>query len=391
VKVALVHDWLVSPIGGSENCFREIYSLYPSPVYTLNWKREAFVNTELANAEVHTSFIARLPWASKKFRNYLPFFPLAIEQFDLKQYDLILSSSHCVAKGVLCHPDQLHICYCHTPMRYAWDFSLDYLKEANLDKGIKGGLAKWALHHLRSWDVHSSHRVNHFVANSHFVARRIRRLYGREADVIYPPVRTDFFRPGGKKEEFYLTASRLVSYKKIDLLVQTFAAMPHRKLVVIGDGPEMSKIRKLASPNIELLGYQPDSVLLEMMQKAKAFLFAAIEDFGIVPLEAMATGTPVIALRKGGLAELVDEGETGLFFEEQTPLAICDAIERFEKKENWDPDLLRRRALYFSSKRFRDEIARYIEEKKNNFQETLHESTHLGRRQRNASLAAFAP
>lgn len=392
MKAALVHDWLLSPVGGSENCFREIYSLYPSPIYTLCWNPQAFAHTELASVEIHTSFIQRIPWASKKIKSYLlPLFPLAIEQFDLKQHDLIISSSHCVAKSVLSNPDQLHICYCYTPMRYAWDLSLEYFKEAKLDKGFKGLLAKIAMNYLRGWDVHSSHRVDHFVAISHFVARRIRRVYGREADVIYPPVNTEFFRPGGKKEEFYLAASRLVSYKKIDLLVQAFSTMPDRKLVVIGDGPEMGKIRKIASPNIELMGYQPDSVLLEMMQKAKAFLFAAIEDFGIMPLEAIAAGTPVIALRKGGIAELVDELETGIFFEEQTIASIRDAVERFERIEGWAAQLLRSRALYFSRERFRNEFNSYVEEKKIKFKEKLHENSYLGRRRRNASLAALAP
>ncbi len=390
MKTALVHDWLLSAVGGSENCLREIYSLYPSPIYTLCWNGSAFANTELASAEVKASFIERLPWSSKKFRSYLPLFPMAIEQFDLKSYDLILSSSHCVAKGVLCHPEQLHICYCYTPMRYAWDLSLDYLKEAGLEKGVKGAFAKLALHYLRGWDVHSSHRVDHFIAISHFVARRIRRVYGREADVIYPPVNTEFFQPKGKKEEFYLVASRLVSYKKIDLIVEAFNTMPDRKLVVIGDGPEMGKIRKLARSNIELLGYQSDTLLLEMMQKAKAFVFAAIEDFGIVPLEAMSAGTPVIALKKGGVAELVLESETGLFFEEQTIVSIRDAVERFERIEGWDIAYLRNHALQFSQERFRDEFKKYVEEKKIAFKENLYENSHSSRRRRNAPLAAVS-
>ncbi len=383
MKTALVHDWLLSSVGGSENCFREIYSLYPSPVYTLSWNPDAFQETELADAVVHSSFIERIPWAGKKFKSYLlPLFPLAIEQFDLKEYDLILSSSHCVAKSVLSNPDQLHICYCYTPMRYAWDLSPDYFKEAKLDRGVKGAFAKIALNYLRGWDVHSANRVDHFVAISHFVARRIWRVYRRKADVIYPPVNTDFFRPGGKKDEYYLAASRLVSYKKIDLLVEAFATMPDRKLIVVGDGPEMAKIKKLAAPNIELLGYQSDAKLLELMQQAKAFVFAAIEDFGIIPLEAIAAGTPVIALRKGGVAELIEEGKTGLFFEEQTIDSIRDAVDRFEKRDGWDPELLRSQALLFSKDRFRSEFQTYVEEKK-------HAHSHLGRRRGDAPLAAL--
>ena len=392
MKTALVHDWLLSSVGGSENCLREIYSLFPSPVYTLSWNQDAFKQTELEDAVVHSSFIEKIPWAGKKFKSYLlPLFPLAIEQFNLNEYDLIISSSHCVAKSALTNPDQLHICYCSSPMRYAWDLSFDYFQEAGLNRGLKGFLAKIALNYLRGWDVHTSNRVDHFIAISHFVAKRIWRVYRREADVIYPPVNTDFFRPGGKKEEYYLAASRLVSYKKIDLLVQAFSSMPDRKLIVVGDGPEMDKIKKLAAPNIELLGYQSDSALLDLMQKAKAFVFAAIEDFGIVPLEALATGTPVIALRKGGVAELIDDNETGIFFEEQTVSSIRDAIERFERAGEWDPNLLRSRALYFSKDRFRKEFKHYIEEKMIRHQEKRDESPHFGRRRRDASLAPLTP
>ena len=361
MKTALVHDWLVSPVGGAENTLKEILSLYPSPIYTLLWNSKAFQNTPFSEAEVHSSFIQKLPRSLTRFRSYLPLFPFAIEQFDLSSYDLILSSSHCVAKGVLTHPEQTHICYCHTPMRYAWDLYYDYLREAKLDRGLKGMVAKYFLHSLRNWDVHSSRRVDHFIANSHFVARRIQKFYGRESTVIYPPVDTDFFSLSEKKDRYYLTSSRLVSYKKIDLIVEAFSHMPEHKLVIIGDGPEADKLRKKATPNIEFLGYQPNDLLQEYMKNAKAFIFAALEDFGIVPIEAMATGTPVIAFGKGGTKETVLHEKTGLLFENQTAEDIQKAVERFEMiQDRFDPKEIRAHATSFSKERFREELREFV-------------------------------
>lgn len=369
LKSALVHDWLVSSVGGSENALREIYDLYPSPIYSLLWDPRPFEGTRLAQAEVFTSFIKRLPFASKIFRTYLPLFPLAIEQFDLRSYDVILSSSHCIAKGVLTSPDQLHICYCYTPMRYAWDLTHEYLQESGLDKGLKSAFTRLFLHYLRGWDVHSSHRVDHFIAISHFVARRIRRAYGRKADVIYPPVNTDFFQLCEKKDHFYLAASRLVSYKKIDLIVEAFSEMPDRKLVVVGDGPDMDKIKAKAKKNVEIMGHQPDPILKGMYQKARAFVFAAVEDFGIVPIEAMASGTPVIALNRGGAAETVEEGVSGHLFCEQTVAGIKQAVEEFEKMDAFVPSRIRQEALKFGIERFRSEYRQYVDEKVSSFNE----------------------
>ena len=342
MKTAIVHDWLLSSIGGAEKVLQELYRLFPSPIYTLFWNKKPFFNAKMV-----PSVLQRLPWTLKKFRLYLPLFPYAIEQFDLRGYDLILSSSHCVAKGVLTHPDQLHICYCHTPMRYAWDLTHDYGKEAHF-------LGRWILHYLRGWDVHSTHRVDHFIANSHFVKKRILRTYGRDAAVIYPPVDTEFFQLQEEKEEFYLAVSRLVAYKKIDLLVEAFAQMPQRRLIVVGDGPERGKMRCLS--NVEFLGAQSDVALREFYQKARALLFPGIEDFGIVPVEAMACGTPVLALRSGGVTETVLDQGTGLFFEEQTVQAIHDVITRFEQSSLWSPAQIRAHALQFSKERFRQQM-----------------------------------
>lgn len=362
-KTAIIHDWLMSPVGGSENVLKEIYSMFPSPIYTLVWNPDAFKGTVFEDATIYRSFIDRLPWSQKKFRSFLPLFPAAIEQFDLNSYDLIISSSHCVAKGINRHPDQLHICYCHTPMRYAWDLADDYLKDAKMDNGVKAAVARFFLSGLQDWDLESALRVDHFIANSKCVAKRIERIYARESTVIYPPVETDFFQLGKKKENFYLTASRLVSYKKIELIVEAFNKMPNRKLVVIGDGPNLKKIQKMAGKNVEVMGYQSNLVLREMMQKAKAFVFAAIEDFGILPVEAMSTGTPVIAFRKGGVVETVIDEITGVFFDEQTPAAIRAAVQHFEKLEIWDPKTIRTHALQYSAGRFRSEFRSFIEMK----------------------------
>lgn len=362
MKTALVHDWLVSPVGGAENTLKEILTLYPSaPIHTLLWNPKAFEQTPFANAEVHTSFIQKMPKAIDKFRKYLPLFPLAIEQFDLSAYDLILSSSHCVAKGVLTHSEQTHICYCHTPMRYAWDLCHEYLRNANLERGVKGALARFFLHYLRNWDANSARRVDHFIANSHFVARRIQKLYGREPEVIYPPVDTRFFSLCEKKENYYLTSSRLVPYKKIDLIVEAFTYLPDQKLVIIGDGPEAEKIKKMAPQNVEFLGYQSNETLREHMQKAKAFLFAALEDFGITPIEAMSCGTPVIALGKGGTAETVLHEKTGLHFANQTALEIQNAVLAFEKiQDRFDPKQIHEHALSFNAERFRSQLSQFI-------------------------------
>lgn len=361
IKSAIVHDWMVTPIGGAENVLKEIYSLFPAPIYTLAYDSKVWIGTNFENAKIESSFINRLPGSPKKFRSYLPLFPSAVERFDLSSYKVILSSSHCVAKGIRCTSDQLHICYCYTPMRYAWDLSEEYLKEAKLQKGFKGFAARYFLHRLQKWDARSSVRVNYFIAISHFVADRIRRFYRRPATVIYPPVDTDYFQLGNRKENFYLTASRLVPYKKIDLIVEAFSQRPDRKLIVVGDGPEMKRLKRLATGNIEILGYQSNAVLLDLMQRAKAFVFAAIEDFGILPVEAMATGTPVIALRQGGAAETVIDGITGLFFENQDISSINQAIDRFEKKNDWDSEIIRKHALQFSTARFRQEYQSYVE------------------------------
>jgi glycosyltransferase involved in cell wall biosynthesis len=361
MKIALVHDWLVSTTGGGERVLEEIYAMFPAPIYTLVLNRKAWRGTSFENATIHRSFIDRWIGNSRNFRVCLPLFPMAVERFDLSAYDLILSSSHCVAKGVRRSPSQLHICYCHTPMRYVWDLAEEYFQEAGIRRGIRKELAYYFLRRLRKWDVKSAQNVDYFIANSRFVADRIHRIYGREAVVVYPPVRTDYFYPKGPKQNFYITASRLVAYKKTHLIIEAFNQMPHRKLVVVGDGPEMKRLQRIARQNIELVGWQPDNVLCCLLQQARAFIFAAVEDFGISLVEAMACATPVIAYRKGGAVETVADKMTGLFFEEQTAAAIEDAIHRFEMAGEWDSQAIRARALQFSAEQFRKEYYSFID------------------------------
>lgn len=358
MKTAIVHDWLTTP-GGGEKVLSAILELFPSPLYVLLKDDEKI--SYFQGREIFTSFIQKMPLAKKKYRNYLPLFPLAIEQFDLSSYDMVLSSSHCVAKGVLTNSEQLHICYCHTPMRYAWDLYFDYLNEKGWKKGFVGSFAKLFLHYLRNWDVTSANRVDAFIANSKFIADRIKKIYNREAKVIYPPVDVEQFNLG-KKENFYLTASRMVPYKKIDLIVDSFAEMPDKRLIVIGDGPEMEKVKAKAKRNVEILGYRGNSELKEYLQRAKAFVFAAVEDFGIVPVEALASGTPVIAYGRGGVKETVSEGKSGIFFKEQSKSAIIDAVKTFEKcEEKFIPQNIQQEAKRFSKERFKGAFKEFVQ------------------------------
>ncbi|HSX10419.1 MAG TPA: glycosyltransferase [Chlamydiales bacterium] len=362
MKTALVYDWFSENAGGGEKTFEAIYELFPSPIYTLLQAPKSLEGKTYEKSTVHSSFIQKLPFAAKKYRSYLPFFPLAIEQFDLSSYELILSCSHCVAKGVMTHADQLHICYCFTPMRYAWDLYHQYLQESGLQKGIKAKLAQFFLHYLRMWDMQTCARTDVFGAISHYVAKRIRKTYGRDAHVIYPPVDTDFFSLSTKKEEFYLAASRFVPYKRIDLIVEAFSQMPEKRLVVIGDGPDWVKVKSKATQNIELLGYQSDETLKQYLQKAKAFVFAAIEDFGILPIEAQSCGTPVIAFQKGAVKETIQDGVTGLFFSEQTVEAIVGAVRAFERtQDKYCPEGIRKHAEQFNRSRFMAEYRDWVQ------------------------------
>lgn len=365
MKIAIIHDWLVT-YAGAEKVLEQILVLYPdAEIFSLIDFIPQTKRGFISDKKVNTSFIQKFPFAKNKYSNYLPLMPIAVEQFDLSSFDLIISSSYAVAKGVITGPDQLHISYVHSPIRYAWDLQHQYLRESGLEKGIKGWVAKFILHYIRLWDQRTAHGVDKFIANSKFIGRRIKKVYGRESEVIYPPVDVEEFDFRDHKENFYFTASRMVPYKKIDLIVEAFSQMPDKKLIVIGDGPEFQKIKKKATPNTILMGFQPFSVLRDHMQRAKAFVFAAEEDFGITPVEAQACGTPVIAYGKGGATETVQclgrENPSGLFFESQTIEALTAAVLRFEQNQGaFSSQNCREKALAFSSERFRQQFEDFV-------------------------------
>lgn len=362
MNVAVVHEWLET-FAGSEKVVEQILQLYPeATLHSLVDFLDAETRAQLHSQPIITSFIQRLPGARRHFRTYLPLMPLAIEQFDLSAYDLVISSNHAFAKGILPHPDQLHISYVHTPIRYAWDLQFQYLQQADLDKGLKSGLTRLLLHYLRMWDHLSASRVDRFVANSQFIARRIAKTYRRPAKVIYPPVAVDQMAVNAHRDDFYLTVSRFVPYKRVDLTVNVFNQLG-LPLVVIGDGPEFETLRTKAKPNIQLLGYQPDAVVYDYMQRCKAFVFPALEDFGITVVEAQAAGAPVIALGRGGTAETVIPDKTGILFAEQTLASYKAAVQRFESQGlPTDVEVIRQQAERFSVDRFRQEFAQLIDE-----------------------------
>lgn len=364
VKVAIVHDWLVVS-GGAEKVLQNIIECFP--------KADIFAIVDfmedrdcVKGKSVETSFIQRLPFARKRYRGYLPLMPLAIEQLDLSGYDLVISSSHAVAKGVLTGPNQVHVSYVHSPIRYAWDLQHQYLRESHLTRGMKSMMARLLLHYIRGWDSRSANGVDYLIANSRFIAHRIRKAYRREATVIYPPVDLKNMTMSAEKEDFYVTASRMVPYKRIDLIVQAFSQTPERRLVVIGDGPEMKKIKAVAGANVTILGHQPIDVLVDHLRRARAFVFAAEEDFGISVVEAQACGTPVIAFGRGGALESVvglpAERPTGVFFHEQTTESLLSAVVRFERNAClFDPGECRRNAERFSSENFKAALTGFIE------------------------------
>lgn len=372
MKIAIVCDWLVT-IGGAEKFLSVLLNCFPTAdLFAVVDFLDTQQRKEIGNKTAKTTFIQGLPLAKRFYRHYLPLMPLAIEQLDLTQYDLILSSSHAVAKGILTGPDQLHISYVHSPMRYAWDLQHQYLKESGLNQKWRGLVARYFLHKMRLWDLRSAKGVDHFIANSHFIARRIQKTYRVTANVIYPPVNTTQFSPHERKENFYLTASRLVPYKRIDLIVDSFNTMPDKKLIVIGDGPDAQKIKRKAGPNIELLGFTSTSTLIDYMQRAKAFVFAAEEDFGMLPVEAQAAGTPVIALNKGGTKETVrgldQQVCTGVLFAEQTISHICAAVKLFETNHHrFSVINCVTNAQRFDTQQFSDRIQAFVKEKYNQF------------------------
>ncbi len=366
MKIAIVHDWLVT-YAGAERVLAGLLDVWPeADLFAVIDFLSDEDRAHLGGKRATTTFIQQLPRAKTNYQKYLPLMPLAIEQLDMSAYDLVISSSHAVAKGVLTGPNQLHISYVHSPIRYAWDLQHQYLHEASLDRGFKAKLARMLLHYMRMWDQRTASGVDDFVANSHFIGRRINKSYRRESTVIYPPVDTRQFTLHATKEDYYLTASRMVPYKRIPMIVEAFSRMPDKKLIVIGSGPEMEKAKVLATPNVTLMGYQSFAVLLHHMQRARAFVFAAEEDFGIAPIEAQACGTPVIAYGRGGVLETVrgiDHPEpTGVFYNEQTPSSLIAAVEQFEAQGHLiQAETCRTSAERFSTERFRQEIKTFID------------------------------
>jgi glycosyltransferase involved in cell wall biosynthesis len=374
LKHALVHEWLTpKATGGSELVVQEILKHINADVYALIDFESTNPQSYLFGRSIGTTFLQRLPFARNGVQKYLPLLPLAIEQLDLREYDVILSSSHAVAKGILTRPEQLHICYCHTPMRYIWDLTFDYLRSSRIGGGPQGLITRYLLHRLRQWDVVSANRVDYFLANSMHTARRIWRCYRRQAEVIYPPVNVERFPFQEQKDDFYLTVSRLVSYKQISVIVQAFNQLG-RPLVVIGSGPELEAIRKLAQPNVQVLGFQPDSVVEQYMAHARAFVYAACEDFGIALVEAQACGTPVIAYGAGGALETVQDirqhpdSGTGLFFLSQSTTALIEAVETFEAlKGAFSPERCRFNAAKFAPKIFSERYLAFVERCKEDY------------------------
>jgi len=367
LRIAIVHEWLTT-YAGAERVLEQLLLCFPEAdlfavVDFVPDNQRAF----LQGKKPRTTFIQRLPFAKTKYRAYLSLMPLAIEQLDLSGYDLVISSNHAVAKGVITGPTQLHVSYVYSPMRYAWDLQHQYLRQAGLQAGLKSWLARYQLHRLRLWDQSTANRVDAFVTLSHFVAGRIAKFYRREATVIYPPVDLQYFAVRKDKEEFYVTASRMVPYKRMDVIVEAFAQMPGKRLVVIGEGPERKRIEAKGGPNVDFLGYRPNEVIRDYLQRGKAFLFAAEEDFGILPLEAQACGTPVIAYGRGGALETIrgldHDRPSGLFFESQTPQAIVEAIGAFEEREHlFNTAACRKNAERFAPQRFRDEIEKFVKQ-----------------------------
>lgn len=365
MKIAIIHDWLIT-FGGAERTLEQMLICFPeADIFTLIDFLPERDRGFLEGKNIYTSFLQKFPFIENSYRKFLPLMPLAIEQFQLNEYDLVISSCHAVSKGVLVGPDQLHVCYCYTPIRYAWDLQFQYLKETNLLRGLKSWLARALLHQIRIWDVRSEKGVDHFIAISKYISRRIKKAYRRDSNVIYPPVDTDAFSLTDEKKDFYLTASRLVPYKKVSLIIEAFSKLPDKSLIVIGDGPDLNKCISKATENVKVLGWQPNEVLKKYMQEAKAFVYAAEEDFGIVPIEAQSCGTPVICFAKGALLETVRginvDSPTGIFFDEQSVDSIQRAILQFEEKSYMITSrACRENALNYSKENFRHLFGDFI-------------------------------
>lgn len=373
LKVALVHDWLTN-MGGAENVVSYFMDIYKdAPIYTSMYIREN-LSEPFQNANIIPSFLQKKVKGTKvNHQKYFPFMPMAFESFDLNEFDVVLSSCSSCSKGIITNPGTMHVCYCHTPIRYVWEFYYDYIE--NMDsigaKGkIKKDLVKYFMNYMRTWDFVASNRVDYFIANSQYVASRIWKHYRRESTVIYPPADIDKFKPIDVDEEYFLCVSRLVPYKRIDLVVEVFNELG-LPLVVIGGGSELEKIKAMAKSNVKVMGRQPDEVIKEHYAKCRAFIFPGEEDFGITPVEAQASGRPVIAYGKGGALETVIDEKTGVFFKEQTVESLKEAVLRFQKM-SFDKNVIRAHAEEFSIESFKGKMRCFVEEKYEEFKSEKH-------------------
>ena len=365
-KIAFIYDWLVNyNMGGGEKVLEALMEIWPeAPTFTLVHDPTGPCGALTNGKQVNPSLIQHLPGSKNYHRLYLPIMPFAIEQVDTDEYDLLISCSHAFAHGVRTHPGQLHINYIFTPFRYAWELSRDDLHDLGLSSGLKGWLLKAFLQYYRRWDTNAARRIDHFVAISNWVAHKVDLAYQRAADVIYPPVNVSSFSPKTEKSDYYLTISRLVPYKRVDIITEAFSRMPGKKLIVIGEGPQKKQLSREAPANIEFLGYQPFEVVKSYLEAAKGFVYSAVEDYGIAPIEAQAAGTPVIGYHKGGLLETVIEGETGIFYDSQTPDSLAAAVHQFESSGiEFNPLHLHQHAEKFSKERFKNEIQAYVEQR----------------------------
>lgn len=374
MKLAIVHDWLAN-MGGAERIIKIFHELFPkAPIYTCVYNKDKMAK-EFYDMDIRTTFIQKLPFAKTKYQAYLSLMPIAFEQLDLSDYDVVLSSSSSCAKGVITRADTLHICYCNTPMRYAWDFYFEYVKDKN---PIIKSLIASKMHSIRQWDRLSADRVDYFIANSFNVANRIKKHYRRESEVIYPPVDTSYYKISEETKDFYLIVSRLVPYKRVDLAVEVFNKLG-LPLKIIGSGSECDKLKRIAKGNIEFLGRLPDEEVRDYYAKCKAFVFPGEEDFGITPLEAQASGRPVIAYGKGGALETVVEGATGLFFYNQTVESLSQAILEFEGSIcKYDSKVIRDNAMKFDVEIFKEKIISFINEKYEEYNSSMRGNKHEG-------------
>lgn len=358
MKVALVHDYLVQ-YGGAERVLEAFCKIFPdAPIYTMVYD-ENLTNGAFKGRKIHTSFLQKIPFISSHHRVFPLFMPIAIESFDLSGYDVVLSDSNSYAKGVITGTETLHITYCHTPMRYAWDDCHRHMREFNYSKLTKK-FAPVGMSYLRLWDKISAERPDAYVANSNFVAHRIKKYYRKDATVIYPPVNFDGFYIADKTEDYYLLAGRALPYKRFDIVIRAFneTGLP---LKIVGKGPEIERLRKMAKNNIKFLGYLSDKEMSKAYSGCRALIFPSEEDFGIIPLEAMASGRPVIAYRGGGALESVVEGETGIFFDRQDAETIATTVKNF-RYEEFDPQKIRAHAEKFRREIFEEKIKKFVED-----------------------------